>query len=245
VNLTRDFVRLAEDEFAVDWIATQRSVAKRLGLTSSFDSAVYDPRRYPTYWCVPLLVGSYVGASRRNVLADTESFVTGCLIRHFFFEPDRPFGAAAEGDRFRAIAEAYEASRLKNVAGLSYDACFAAKCLPWTVLLAIGTHSILAEVGERGEYADAMNATVLVHSCLQMVDDWHDQEEDAVREHWNMWVREPVADSLAAVAPLLSGSDASVQRLRPHLLRRALAAQLHDAASDLRHVVNTCEHGKG
>jgi hypothetical protein len=60
-----------------------------------------------------------------------------------------------------------------------------------------------------------------------------------------MWVREPVADSLAAVAPLLSGSDASVQRLRPHLLRRALAAQLHDAANDLRHVVNTYECGKG
>lgn len=245
MNLTRDFVQLAEDDYAVDWTATQRSVAERLGLVSSFDSAVYDPRRYPTYWCVPLLIGSYVGASRRSVLADTESFVTGCLIRHFFHEPDRPFGAAAERDGLRAIAEAYEASRTKNVAGLSYDACFAAKCLPWTVLLAIGTHSILAEVGERGEYADAMNATVLVHSCLQMVDDWHDLAEDLAREHWNMWAREPVTDSLAAVAPLLSGSHASVERLRPHLLRRALAAQLQDAANDLRQVANTHEHRKG
>lgn len=237
MTLASLFIEFADQQYAIDWAAIQRSVAARLRLRSSFDTTVYDPWRYPSYWCVPLLVGSYVGASRRAVLDDTEAFLSGCVMRHLMFETVRPFDPAQDADSFRAIANAYDGCQVGAAPGWSFDARFAAKCLPWTVLLAIGTRSIMADVGRRDHYDAAMRAIVLVHSCLQMIDDWHDREEDVARSHWNMWVDAPIRDSLRVVEPLVRGSHASVQRLRPHLLRTALTIQLRDTAVELADVV--------
>ena len=237
MSLVDRVIDAAEQDYAIGWEAIQRSVAARLRLTSSFDREVYDPHRYPTYWCVPLLVGSYVGASRTAVLQDTEAFVSGCIMRHFMFAADRPFDPSADEAAFGLIAGAYAGCRLDPDAGSSFDARFAAKCLPWTVLLAMGTSAMLDEVADRADYDAALRATVLVHSCLQMIDDHNDKAEDAARSHWNMWRDEPVGVTSSVIGPLLRGSSASVEGLRPHLLRRALDAQLRDAARDLRAVL--------
>ena len=239
MSLVESFIDFAERTYSIDWAAIQQAVAARLGLTSSFDRSVYDPERYPVYWCVPLLVGSYLGASKRTVLADTEAFVSGCIMRHCMFEPDRPFDASKGGEDCCTIMNAYDGCRIGRAPASSLDARLTAKCLPWKVLLTIGTRAISGEAGERAGYATTMEAIVLVYSCLQVVDDWHDKEEDIARSHWNMWVHEPVRDCVAVIEPLLRGSRASVDRLRPHLLRRALEAQLQDAAEELRPVVNS------
>jgi len=238
VSLVEEFVEFAERGYSLDWSAIQAAVAARLGLRSSFDPAVYDPREHPTYWCVPALVGGYVGASERAVRSDTEAFVAGCVVRHCMFDPERPFATLDDDSDLRVIADAYSACRLAARAESSFEERFAAKCLPWKVLLAIGTRSIAEEGGDGADYDAAMTAIVRVYSGLQMVDDWHDRAEDAARWHWNMWVHEPVRDALAVIEPVLRGSRVAVDGLRPHLLRRALQAQVHDLAHDLGKVVN-------
>ncbi len=237
MNLVKRFVDFAEYNYSINWAAIQQSVAAKLRLNSSFDNLVYDPQQNPSYWYVPLLVGNYVGASRRAILDDTEAFVIGCIIRHFMFESDSPFDPPRDMEVFRSVMDAYDGCRMDGEMDSSFDVRFSAKCLPWMVLLALGTHSILEEADDRNDYASAMNAIVLVHSCLQMIDDWHDKVEDVVRSHWNMWVHEPVGDNLSVIEPLLCGSRISIERLRPHLLRRILGAQLQDTAKELRDVV--------
>ena len=234
MSLVDDFIEYAERAYSIDWAATQHAVAERLRLTPSFDTSLYDPARYPEYWCVPVLVGSYVGASRGAILADAEAFLGGCIMRHCMFEPDRPFDATAGGEDFGAIAAAYEGCRLEDAAASTLDARFVAKCLPWKVLLGIGTRSIAQEAGEQPDFEEAMKAIVRVYSCVQVVDDWNDREEDAARAHWNVWVDEPMRDTLSILGPLMRGSQESVERLRPDLLRRALEAQLEDTALELR-----------
>ncbi|MFI5909501.1 hypothetical protein [Dactylosporangium sp. NPDC051541] len=232
MTLADRFIDFAEEHYAVDWAAIQRSVAARLRVRPSFDATVYDPRRYPSYWCVPVLVGGYLGASRRAVLLDTEAFVGGCVLRHHLLDPERPFDAEPG-----PLAGAYDGCRLGAGPATPFDARFAAKCRPWTVLLATGTEAILAETDRRADYDAALAAIVLVHSCLQIIDDWHDREEDLARAHWNMWVHEPLRDTLAVITPLVRGAGASIRRLRPHLLRTALDLQLRDTTAELADVV--------
>jgi hypothetical protein len=119
---------------------------------------------------------------------------------------------------------------------LTFDEQFHAKCLPWINILVSGTRSIFAE--SRGEdYTSAIRTIIFVHSCLQMIDDWHDKAEDISRSHWNMWIHEQVSKNLSIIEPLLCGSLMSIERLRPHFLRRILDAQLQDTAKELREVV--------
>jgi hypothetical protein len=233
MNMVEDFIAFAERTYSIDWAGIQGAVAGRLELGSSFDSSLYEPRRYPEYWCVPILVGNYVGASRPAVLADTEAFLGGCIMRHCMFEPRRPFDAAAGGEDFREIAAAYDGCRLGSTAA-SLDARFVAKCLPWRVLLDIGTRSIAAEEDSGwADYEAAMKAIVRVYSCVQAVDDWNDRDEDLARSHWNLWAHERPADAAAILGPLTRGSREGVAELRPSLLRRALEVQLEDTAVEL------------
>lgn len=236
MSLVEGFIDLAERTYSIDWAATQRAIGARLRPTSSFDHGLYDPARYPAYWCVPTLVGSYVGASEQAVLADTEAFVCGCIVRHHALDPDPPFAAPAGDEDVRAIADAYHGCRL--AARAPFDVRFTAKCMPWRVLLAIGTRSIAGEAGDQADFAIALRAIVGVYSCLQVVDDWHDTREDVARSHWNMWVHEPARDTRSVIEPLLRGARDGVEQLRPHLLRRALAAQLRDTADELREIVS-------
>jgi hypothetical protein len=106
------------------------------------------------------------------------------------------------------------------------------------VLLALGTRSILEEATSRSDYDAANRAIVLVYSCLQIIDDWHDRADDIVRGHWNMWVDEPATRTLAIVEPLTAGARAAIEELRPHLLRSSLAAQLEDTVRELAEVVD-------
>ncbi len=238
MDLVESLVDLGESRYGIDWSAIQASVIHRLRPTSALPLEVLEPRRFPTYWCVPLLVGDYVGATRQAVVEDLERFVTGCLIRHFMFDAQRPFDVAGEDDGIRLAASAYDGCRMDGGGGTSFDACFAAKCRPWTLLLTLGTWSILGEADDCSDYGAAMRAIVLVYSCLQIVDDWHDRADDAARGHWNMWVNESAARVLAIMEPLVSGARRSVEELRPRLLRRALVAQLEDAVRELADLVN-------
>jgi hypothetical protein len=233
MSLTEDFIAFAERAYSIDWVAIQGAVAARLELTPSFDTSLYEPTRYPDYWCVPILVGDHVGASRRAVLVDVEAFVGGCIMRHCMFDPERPFDAAAGGEDYRQIAAAYEGCRLRNAAP-SLEDRFVAKCRPWRLLLGVGTRSIAAEAGDRPDYEEAMRAIVRVFSCVQVVDDWNDRDEDVARSHWNLWVDEPVGDALSILGPLMRGSREGVEGLRPGLLRRALEVQLEDTAVELQ-----------
>lgn len=237
-NLVERFINFAEYHYSIDWTAVQRSVAAKLRLNLSFEVLKCDPVQCPSYWYVPLLVGNYVGASRKAVLEDTETFVTGCLIRHFMFESSCPFDSTTDVGLFRLVMDAYSGCRTDTDRGLNlpFDERFSAKCLPWMILLVSGTRSIFAEAGGE-DYASAMKTIVLVHSCLQMIDDWHDKVEDAARSHWNMWIHEPIGKNLSVIEPLLHGSRLGIESMRPHLLRRILGVQLQDTAKELRDVV--------
>jgi hypothetical protein len=236
MNLVEQFVGFAERRYAMDWAATQRAVVARLNLDPGFEISAYGPWKFPSYWCAPILVGDYVGASTDAVLNDTEVFVAGCVMRHLLFGPGEIVDALHGVDEFRSITDAYDRCRLDRATGSSFDARFSTKCLPWVLLLALGTRSVLKQTEQGADYESAMKAIIRVYSCLQMIDDWHDKEEDVARSHWNMWVHEPAADCLAVMSPLLSGSHGSVGRLRPHLLRTALTAQLRDTARELMEV---------
>jgi hypothetical protein len=238
MNLVDRFIDFAKFHYSIDWAAIQRSVAAQLRLNSSFDVLCCNPLQCPSYWFVPLLVGNYVGASRKAVLEDTEAFVGACIVRHFIFDNDRPFDPKCDIELFNTIINAYDGSRISTDqgVGLPFDERFNVKCLPWVVILALGTHSIFAEAGGE-DYASAMRTIIVVHSCLQMIDDWHDKAEDIKRSHWNMWVHEPIGKNLSVIERLLCGSRISVERLRPHLLRRVLGAQLYDTANELKDVV--------
>ncbi len=242
MSLVTAFVDCGERDYGIDWTAIQRSVSQRLALTPG-ESAVLDPRRHPTYWCVPILVGGYLGSSAAAVRRDTEEFLSGCAMRHLMFEQERSIGAR-DGEVHRAIAAAYAGCRIGATA--AFEARFSAKCQPWMILLAVGTRSIAAETGDQHpDYRAAMTAIVLVYSLLQLVDDWHDRDDDRNREHWNMWADAPAVEPLTVVEPLLRGSRAATGRLRPHLLRRALAAQLHDTAEELSEIVTRVRRAHG
>jgi hypothetical protein len=240
MTLLEQFVNFAESEYEIDWPTIRRAVVERCNLDNYSQIPVLDPRKFPSYWCVPVLVGNYVGASRRAVLDDTEAFVAGCVVRHFMFESGRQTDHLGYRNEFHCVVDAYDRCRVDRIPSSSFDVRFSAKCLPWILLLALGTRSILKEATEWVDYESAMKAIILVYSCLQLIDDWHDRDEDVTRLHWNMWVHEPASSGLAVMGPLLDGAYVSVEHLRPHLLRRALSVQLWDTAGGLREVADAC-----
>lgn len=240
MSLTDVFVEFAEDRYSVDWAAIQRSVEKRLSLNSSLDVLGCTPRQRPSYWYVPLLVGDYVGASRNTILEDTEGFVTGCVVRHYIFEWPSDGDRGCEAELFQAVCDCYSSSRVTGDLDLPFDERFSVKCLPWIFLVTSGTQRIFREAAS-DDYAPAMRAIVLVHSCLQILDDWHDKSEDVARSHWNMWVHAPTSKCLSIIEPLWRESVTSVARLRPHLLRRILEVQMQEIGQDLRGIITSLE----
>jgi Squalene-hopene cyclase C-terminal domain len=242
MTLVEDLIGLGDRRYRIDWSAVKTLVLQRLAPAPWFSSVALEPSRSPTYWCVPILIGDYVGATRAAVLADLEPFVSGCLLRHFMFDERPPFDLTREDEISQATRLAYHGCRLDANPGAGFEARFAAKCWPWTMLMAIGTRSILDETTSQSDFDAAMRASVLVFSCLQVIDDWHDRVEDVARAHWNMWVDEPASRTLAVIEPLLGGAQRALAELRPHLLRRALAAQLEDTVRELAEVVEL--HGQ-
>lgn len=238
-TLVQGFLDLAESRYSIDWFAIQASVTQRLRPVSVEFLNELSPVRCPAYWCVPVMVGDYLGASRAVVVDGLEPFVSGCLVRHFFFDLECPFHIRSGDDVVQLVTSAYLGCRRAGSDHKSLEDWFAAKCRPWMLLLTLATGAIHDEARDRSEYHAAMRAVVLVYSCLQIIDDWHDRGEDAGRGHWNMWVDEAVPRVLAMIGPLVAGARQSVARLRPHLLRRALAAQLADAVLELTELVNS------
>ena len=88
-----------------------------------------------------------------------------------------------------------------------------------------------------GEYRAALSAIVAVYSCAQLLDDWHDRADDLAREHWNLWIHEPVDSVLSVIELLLRDAAHRVSQLRRHMLRDALAAQLRDTTEELADLV--------
>jgi hypothetical protein len=237
VNLVDSLLDLGQRAYEIDWQQVQAEVIERLQVEGQAAAEALDPRRQPTYWCVPLLIGDYVRATPAAVRADLPPFLAGCVVRHFACDPNPPLSPRPDEELVELIIEAYDANRLAGADDSSFAARLTAKCRPWTVLLGIGTQAIRAEVGPVESYRDALRAIGRVYSCLQLVDDWHDRADDAGRGHWNCWTDEPLMATLAVLEPLLSGARDSVAVLRAGLLRRALAAQLQDVVDDLADIV--------
>jgi Prenyltransferase and squalene oxidase repeat len=237
VNLVDSLLNLGQRAYEIEWRQVQAEVTERLQLDGEAAAAALDPRRHPTYWCVPLLVGDYVGATPAAIREDLPPFLAGCVLRHFACDPHPPLSPRPDERLVALITEAYDANRLGGAQDRSFAARLTAKCRPWTVLLGVGTQAIRDEVGPVESYDDALRAIVRVYSCLQLVDDWHDRADDAARGHWNCWTDEPVTATLAVIEPLLTGARDSVAVLHAGLLRRALAAQLQDAVDDLADIV--------
>jgi hypothetical protein len=233
-NLVTDVVGLAERVFGVDWNAVRAAVTSRLGPTRPIPADLMDPRRYPSYWCVPVLVGDYVQADRESVAEDVERYASGCLVRHCYYETPRPFALARDDELVRLIGSAYDACR--NGDG-TFDEHFAAKCQTWTVVLALGTQAIRRCDAKAGEYRAALSAIVAVYSCTQLLDEWHDRADDLARKHWNLWSDEPVDSVLRVIEPLLYDAAQRVAQLRRHMLRDALTAQLRDTTEELADLV--------
>jgi hypothetical protein len=223
----------AESRYGFAWADIQNSVRNRLQTAAPSVTELMDPHRYPTHWCVPLLVGDYAGADRSAILSDLTPYVAGCIIRHTLFDPEPAFGLPADDELVQLISAAYEGCR---GTGDSFDLRFTAKCQPWSVLLSLGTESIRAAVASAADCQAALRAIAAVFSCVQVLDDWHDRDDDLAREHWNIWTDEPVDRSVTAVRLLVDGARASVSALRPHLLRDALVTQLRDTAHELADV---------
>jgi hypothetical protein len=233
-NLVPDLVDLAEQVFGIDWDTVRAAVTRRLSPTRPVVADVMDPRRYPSYWCVPVLVGDYVQADQESVAEDIERYVSGCLLRHFYHETPQPFSLPRDDELVRLIGRAYDACG--NGDG-TFDEHFAVKCQTWTVLLAFGTQAIRRRNSKAGEYRTALSAIVAVYSCTQLLDDWHDRADDLTREHWNLWTDEPVDSVLSVIEPLLRDAAHRVAQLRRHLLRDVLTTQLRDTTEELGDLV--------
>lgn len=240
LSLALQFIEFAEKSYSIDWLAVQQSVSSRLFMIIPKGNFPCDPFTYPSYWYVPILVGNYVGAPEKKVLSDTKDFVTGCVARHYFFDTKLPLAHRGEAFPLSLISDAYRDCSVDsaNYEHASFDKRFAAKCRPWLVLLAYGTRSLSQESNQE-QYASAMRAIVLVHSCMQFIDDWNDQDEDLHRLHWNVWRQESPEIAMSAIASILRGARASVEDLRSHLLRRVLIAQLGDTEEVLRSIAAT------
>jgi hypothetical protein len=226
-------VDLAERVFGVDWDAVRAAVTRRLSPTRPVTADLMDPRRDPSYWWVPVLVGDYVHADEESVTEDLERYVSGCLVRHFYHDVPQPFSLLRDDELARLIRSAYDACANR---GGTFDERFAVKCQTWTVLLAFGTQAIRRR-SKAGEYRAALSAIVAVYSCAQLLDDWHDQADDLAREHWNLWIHEPVDSVLSIIELLLRDAAHRVSQLRRHMLRDALAAQLRDTTEELADLV--------
>ena len=240
MSLAENFVRFAEYHYAIDWMGLQDRVASRLPALPSLGASVCDPLQHPTYWCLPILVGHYVGASRQAVLADTEAFVAACLMRHFAFDAASAFERSPASALFRIIRRAYDESLVsaRDGAGTSFGDRFARKCAPWLATIAFGAHTIERECGHDSAYTGALQAIVQTYSCVQIIDDWNDRAEDVSRAQWNMWVNEPVAYVLPVMEPLLQAAIDGLASLKPHFLKRALAAQVADTQVEIAKLLN-------
>jgi hypothetical protein len=229
MSLVNDVLALAENGYCLDWAQIAEEVNHSVPPGIRYEPALFAPRTQPLAWCVPTLIGDYLGASAPAVAADTSAFLLGCVIRQHLFhssEPCRPSETTA-----KLLMSAYEGCR-RDAPVDGFADRFAAKSRPWTVLLGLGTANLKGDV-RAADYRRVMATIVTVYSSLQIVDDWHDRAEDAGRDHWNMWVDEPRDTVLTIIEPLLTQGRTSVQQLRSHLLRRALDAQLADTAADL------------
>jgi hypothetical protein len=230
MELLAAVIERAEGRYRFDWADVRNSVRQRLRAVSPLVTELMDPHRYPTYWCVPLLVGDYVGADRDAILDDLIPYVAGCVVRHVLFDPSPNIGLPVDDELVQLISTAYAGCR--DVGG-SFDVRFTAKCQPWSVLLSLGTESIRAATEATKDCQTALRAIVAVFACVQILDDWHDRDDDLARGHWNIWADEPIERTLTAVKLLVGGAWGSVSALRPHLLRDALIAQLRDATREL------------
>lgn len=235
MTLLDDLIHLG-DRYRVDWVGTQGRVRQRLCPTPALEAGVLEPETFPGYWCLPLLLGDYIGAPGAAIEDDLEPFVSGSLIRHFFFDTPPRFEPEPSDRLLAAVAAAYRDCRIE-VAGAAFEERFSAKCRPWKALLLAGSDAIRAQASEPSELDQALRAIIEVFSCLQIVDDWHDRADDASRRHWNIWADEPAEAALAAIEALVPAAGRAVQTLRPHLLRRALAEQLADTVHELNDIV--------
>ncbi len=237
--LVADLIDLAERGYGVDFETVRAAVEQRLRPTRPLPAGLMDPRQAPSYWCVPLLVGDYISADPAAIAIDLERYVSGCVFRHLFHEEPRPPFAMVDDELETLVGRAYDACR---AGGGTFPDKFAAKCQSWTVLLVFGTQEIASRPSEPGDYATAMSAIVAVYSCTQVLDDWHDRNDDLARGHWNMWTDEPAQLVLRAIDPLLRDATRAVGQLRHHPLRDALRAQLRDSAAELADLVAVSMH---
>ncbi len=233
-QMVADLIRVAERDYGVDWDEIRAGVQDRLRPTQPLPADLMDPRQTPSYWCVPLLVGDYIGAHSGAIIVDLERYVSGCICRHLFHEGPRAPFAMPDGDLEALIGGAYDACR---TAGGTLVEQFDAKCQSWTVVLAFGTQEIKRDASEHRDYTTALSTIVAVYSCTQLLDDWHDRDDDRARGHWNMWTDEPIDDVLRLVDPLLRSANRRVGQLRRHPLRVALKVQLRDTANELADLV--------
>ncbi len=235
-GLVAGLVDLAETGYGVDWDSVRSAVGRRLDLAPHAVADVIGPSRNPSYWCVPVLVGGYVTADREDVLEDLVSYVSACLVRHFFHEDPAPFTLPVDDVLASLVGRAYSGCRPGRG---PFEEHFAAKCETWTVVLAFGTQAIRERATDPEAVGAALGAIVAVYSCTQLLDDWHDRADDRGRGHWNAWTDAPLAVVTSAAAALLEDADRRVGELRHHPLRDALTSQLNDTARELADVVLT------
>lgn len=231
-ELAAGLAELSRQRGGIDWGARREAVVGRLRPVRTLPPDLVDPLMSPAYWCVPLLVGDYVGADTAAINRDVEQYAAGCLVRHLYFERTDWF-ADPENELATVIGAAYATAGLPAA---TFADRFSGKCRSWTTVLAHGTQ----ETRGRGRAADvtpAMAAIVAVFSCVQVLDDWHDRDDDATRGHWNMWHDEPPSSVLQALNLLARDASAQVNGLRPHPLRAALTAQLRDTTAELADLV--------
>src|SRR5712691_1422743 len=168
MELLAAVIEHAEVRYKFNWADVQNSVRQRLRAISPLVTELIDPHRYPTYWCVPLLVGDYVGADRDAILDDLTPYVAGCVVRHVLFDPSPNIGLPVDDELVQLISTAYAGCR--DVGG-SFDVRFTAKCQPWSVLLSLGTESIRATTESAEDCQTALRAIVAVFACVQILDD--------------------------------------------------------------------------
>jgi hypothetical protein len=180
---------------------------------------------HPLYWAFMSLIGHYCGASETGILEASTVFMTALVVREMIFDGSgQRLPPSASALRAKIAAAYLACAKDSDSSSCDWIQRFQAKCDPWVVFV----HQALLRLrpSNRALFTQAVHSLHATFSMMQVTDDWHDQGEDRMRCHWNLWTDEPYEQASRLSVCLANAAFTRVRRLKRSLLREIMSLQL-------------------
>lgn len=186
----------------------------------------------PLYWLLPSLIGFNLNLPAATIQEDLERYSVARQIHRFWEHPELDLAQPDDIYVHEIIRAAYSQCCYARLRNLNLADAFLMKCGPWQSIVLVGTEatqrfcSLLH--GKTSEYCGFLSAIFATFECLQVLDEWHDIDEDSRRDHWNLWTHANRAECLVLIERLSIVAVERLRSLRSSTLRSVLAIQLRD-----------------